>query len=35
MKEKVFAIPSFDEDGLILYCNFMSFFDLNSNLGAI
>ncbi|QYN57774.1 Rgg/GadR/MutR family transcriptional regulator [Lactobacillus panisapium] len=32
IKEKVFNISNFDEDGLILYCNFMSFYDLNSNL---
>lgn len=32
MKEKVFNISNFDEDGLIVYCNFMSFYDLNSNL---
>lgn len=32
MKEKIFAISNFDEDGLILYCNFMSFYNLNSNL---
>ncbi|MFD1286784.1 helix-turn-helix domain-containing protein [Lactobacillus melliventris] len=32
MKEKVFNISNFDEDGLIMYCNFMSFYDLNSNL---
>ncbi|BDR61167.1 helix-turn-helix domain-containing protein [Lactobacillus xylocopicola] len=32
MKEKVFNISNFDEDSLIVYCNFMSFYDLNSNL---
>ena len=32
MKEKVFNISNFDEDGLFIYCNFMSFYDLNSNL---
>lgn len=32
MKEKVFTISNFDEDGLILYCNSMNFYDLNSNL---
>lgn len=32
IKEKVFNISNFDEDGLFIYCNFMSFYDLNSNL---
>lgn len=32
MKEKVFNISHFDEEGLISYCNFMSFYDFNSNL---
>lgn len=32
MKEKVFNISNFDEEGLISYCNFMSFYDFNSNL---
>lgn len=32
MKEKVFSITNFDIDGLSLYCNFMSFYDLDSNL---
>ncbi|RMC51806.1 hypothetical protein [Lactobacillus sp. ESL0228] len=32
MKERILSITDFDEDGLIIYCNFMSFYDLNSNL---
>lgn len=32
MKEKVFSIADFDINSLGLYCNFMSFYDLDSNL---
>lgn len=32
MKERILSITDFDEDGLIIYCNLMSFYDLNSNL---
>lgn len=32
MKERILSITNFDEDGLIIYCNLMSFYDLNSNL---
>ena len=32
MKEKVFNISNFDEEGLITYCNFMIFFSLDTNL---
>lgn len=32
MKEKVFNISNFDEEGLITYCNFMNFLSLDTNL---
>ncbi|MDF7682331.1 Rgg/GadR/MutR family transcriptional regulator [Lactobacillus sp. ESL0679] len=32
IKEKVFNISNFNEENLIVYCNFMSFYDLDSNL---
>lgn len=32
MKEKVFSISNFDGDSLSMYCNFMAFYDLDSNL---
>lgn len=32
MKEKVFSIADFDINSFGLYCNFMSFYDLDSNL---
>lgn len=32
IKNKLYDISNFNEDNLYLYCNFMSFFDLDSNL---
>lgn len=32
LKEKIFSIPNFNEDKIVLFCNFMPFYDLESNL---
>ncbi|WEV63198.1 Rgg/GadR/MutR family transcriptional regulator (plasmid) [Lactobacillus sp. ESL0731] len=32
VKNKIFNIANFDEDNINLYCNFMTFFDIDSNL---
>ncbi|WEV43728.1 Rgg/GadR/MutR family transcriptional regulator [Lactobacillus sp. ESL0684] len=32
LKDKIFSSPSFDKATLLLYCNFMMFYDLESNL---
>jgi len=32
IKKRLFNISDFDQDNLYLYCNFMSFYDLDSNL---
>lgn len=32
LKEKIFNSPSFNKETIILYCNFMAFYDLNSNI---
>ncbi|QNQ81106.1 helix-turn-helix domain-containing protein [Lactobacillus sp. PV034] len=31
LKEKIFSIPNFNEDKIVLFCNFMAFYDFESN----
>ncbi len=32
LKEKLFSSPNYSKESIILYCNFMTFYDFNSNL---